>query len=153
MLSCVMNMDGKEYKYYKSQAEILEAIANVFNRLKQWAFREVQKYTHYHRDYTNTVFLPDALNHGNYNALSQFLGNLRTNRVGSYVKLNLQESKGYFEKAATLLKPAAKMVKERITFGFVRLKKNMLYERSLDERRTIFEELSNRGNDFTTPKR
>lgn len=45
------------------------------------------------------------------------------------------------------------MVKERITFGFVRLKKNMLYERSLDERRTILEELSNRGNNFSTPKR
>lgn len=29
----------------------------------------------------------------------------------------------------------------------------MLYERSLEERRTILEELSNRGNNFSTPKR
>jgi hypothetical protein len=66
------------------------------------------------------------LNHGNYEALTQFLGKLRTNRVGAYVKLNLQESKGYFQKAATLLKPATKIIRERIRHGFVRLKKNMM---------------------------
>jgi RecA-family ATPase len=66
------------------------------------------------------------LNHGNYEALTQFLGKLRTNRVGAYVKLNLQESKGYFQKAATLLKPATKIIRERIRYGFVRLKKNMM---------------------------
>ncbi len=111
MLSCVMNMDAKDYKYYKSDAEILEALTNVYIKQKQWAFREIQKSTHYHRDVTNTIFLPEALNHGNYSAMSKFLEKLRTNRIGAYVKLSLQESKGYFQKAATLLKPATKMVR------------------------------------------
>lgn len=66
---------------------------------------------------------------------------MRTNRVGAYVKLNLQESKGYFQKAATLLKPATKIIRERLRFGFVRLKKNMLVDRSSDEKRLILEEL------------
>jgi hypothetical protein len=73
MLSCVMNMDAQDYRYYKTQTEILEAMGNVFNQQKQWAFREIQKNTHYHRDVTNTVFLPEALTHGNYSAMSQFL--------------------------------------------------------------------------------
>jgi hypothetical protein len=68
----------------------LEAFANIYNQHKQWAFREIQKHTHYHRDVTNTIFLPEALNHGNYDAMSKFLEKLRTNRVGAYVKLSLQ---------------------------------------------------------------
>jgi hypothetical protein len=32
MLSCVLNMDGKDYKYYKSEAEILEAFSNIYNK-------------------------------------------------------------------------------------------------------------------------
>lgn len=111
MLSCVMNTDAKDYRYYKSDTEILEAMANVYNKPKLLAFKQIQKYTHYHRDVTNTIFLPDALNHGNYTVMSQFLEKLRTNRVGAYVKLSLQESKGYFQKAATLLKPATKIIR------------------------------------------
>lgn len=59
--------------------------------------------------------------------------------MGAYVKLSLQESKGYFQKAATLLKPATKIIRERLRFGFVRLKKNMMIDRSSDEKRLILE--------------
>jgi hypothetical protein len=71
------------------------------------------------------LFLPEALNHGNYSALSKFLVQLKTNKVGSYVKLNLKESKGYFMKGATLLKPVGRMIKDRLRFGLLRLKKNV----------------------------
>jgi hypothetical protein len=137
----VMNMEAQDYKYYRSEAEVLEALANIYSRPKQWAFQKIQKSTHYHRDVTNTVFLPEALNHGNYSAMSKFLEKLRTNRVGAYVKLSLQESRGYFQKAATLLKPATKIVRERLRFGFVRLKRNMLEERSREEQRLILDDL------------
>lgn len=120
-----MNVHDKEFKYFKEEAQIIEAIAAISLRVKRWAFREIQKSTHYHRDVTNTIFLPEALNQGDYTVMSRFLEQLRTNRVGAYVKLNLQESRGYFEKAATLIKPAEKLIKDRLRFGFVRLKRNM----------------------------
>jgi hypothetical protein len=85
-----MNCDQHDYKYCKSDEEILSALTIVETKLKREAFRQLQKYTHYHREYTSSVFLPDALSHGNYSALSKFLENLRSNRVNAYVKLNLQ---------------------------------------------------------------
>lgn len=39
MLSCIMNMDAQDFKYYKSQTEILEAMSNTFKKNVQWAFR------------------------------------------------------------------------------------------------------------------
>lgn len=135
-----MNVHDKEFKYFKEEAQIIEAIAAISLRVKRWAFREIQKSTHYHRDVTNTIFLPEALNQGDYTVMSRFLEQLRTNRVGAYVKLNLQESRGYFEKAATLIKPAEKLIKDRLRFGFVRLKRNMQEERDGEQRR-ILEEL------------
>ena len=48
-LSCRLNVDQKDYKYCKTEEEILETFTLVEKKLKRWAFREIQKATHYHR--------------------------------------------------------------------------------------------------------
>lgn len=75
---------------------------------------------------TGSIFVPEALSNGNYDILSKFLGNLRNNRINSYIRLNINESKGHFDKATTLLKPAIELFKERKLYGFYKLKKSML---------------------------
>jgi len=50
----------------------------------------MQKYTHYQKEMSHSVFVPEALSQGNYEAMTKFLGSLRTNRVNAYIKLNLE---------------------------------------------------------------
>lgn len=53
------------------------------------------------------------------------------------MKLNLQESKGYFLKAATLLKPLGKVLRERVQFGFIRLRQNMIEQREANKSKML----------------
>ena len=94
-------------------------------KIKQWAFHHIQRFTHYHKEKNNAIFLPDALSHGNYGALTKFLGNLRSNKINSFIKLNMEESKGYFDKAATMLKPITKITHIRLQAVFTQLKSHM----------------------------
>ena len=123
-----MDMDAKECKYFKSESMMFEILAKISDRQMRQAFTKIQKHTHYHREKVSTIFLPEALNNGNYKAMANFLDKLKSNKVGGYLNLNIQQTKGSFTKATTLLKPATKMVRERMRFGFVRLKQHMLLE-------------------------
>lgn len=103
-ISCMIKLENKDYKYYKTKEEILAILTICDTKLKQSAFHRIQRASHYRKDYKNTIFLPEALNNGDYSVLSTFLEKLRNNRVGSYVKLNLEESQGHFLKTNQLTK-------------------------------------------------
>ena len=73
--------------------------------------------------------------------MSNFLERLKCNKVGGYLNLNFQETRGSFAKAATLLKPATKIVRERLRVGFVILKQHMMVDMQKDKQRLILQEL------------
>lgn len=116
---------------------MINAIFSIFKKHVVDAFQKMQKVAHYHRDHVSTLFLPEAINHGNYGAMTKFLQQLKTNKVGSYVKLSMKETKGYFLKGATLLKPVLHIIKDRLRFALIRLKKNAAESILIDQKNIL----------------
>ena len=57
-ISCRLNVNQKDYRIGKSYEDIIGLLILVGKKHKREAFRQLQKFTHYHRTYGKQTFLP-----------------------------------------------------------------------------------------------
>lgn len=58
-LNCSINLTERSFIYFKSTKEVIASLAAFDKRVKRWAFRRIQNHSHYQKENSRSVFLPE----------------------------------------------------------------------------------------------